>query len=74
LATVLFEKRYEFLRQNGMMILFGLTLMGFLFSMYLVYVEVVRLKAYCPFCVTSQVTMTLIFILTVIRLVREPIQ
>ena len=74
LATLLFEKKYDFLRQNGMMLLFGLTLMGFLFSMYLVYVEVAILGAYCPFCVTSQATMTLIFILTVIRLVRQPIQ
>ena len=74
LAVLLYEKKNELLRQNGMIFLFGLTLMGFLFSMYLVYVEVAILKAYCPFCVTSQITMTLIFILTVIRLVRQPNQ
>ncbi len=74
LGVLLLEKKNDFLRQNGTMILFGLTLMGFLFSMYLVYVEVALLQAYCPFCIASQVTMTLIFILTVIRLVRQPIQ
>ena len=52
--------------------LFGFALLGFLFTLYLVFVEVAILKAYCPFCVASQVTMTLIFILSVIRLVREP--
>jgi uncharacterized membrane protein len=72
LAVLLFDKKNNFLAENGTMILFGLTLMGFLFSMYLVFVEATILKAYCPFCVTSQVTMTLIFILTVIRLVRQP--
>jgi len=72
LAMLLLEHRVEFLRKNGTMLLFGVTLLGFLFSMYLVFVEVAVLKAYCPFCVTSQVTMTLIFILSVIRLVREP--
>jgi uncharacterized membrane protein len=72
LAMLLLEKRVEFLRKNVSMILFAFALMGFMFTLYLVYVEVAILKAYCPFCVTSQVTMTLIFILSVIRLVREP--
>lgn len=72
LAMLLFEKRNDFLRKNATMILFGFSLLGFLFTLYLVYVEVAILKAYCPFCVASQVTMTLIFILSVIRLVREP--
>ena len=74
LAALLYEKKNDFLRRNGAMILFGLTLMGFLFSMYLVYVEVALLQAYCPFCIASQITMTLIFILIVIRLVRQPTQ
>lgn len=72
LAVLLLEKRNSFLAQNGTLILFGFTLMGFLFTLYLVYVEVAILKAYCPFCVTSQVTMTIMFILSVIRLVRQP--
>jgi uncharacterized membrane protein len=72
LAMLLLEKRVDFLRKNATMILFAFGLMGFLFTLYLVYVEVAILKAYCPFCVTSQIAMTLIFILSVIRLVREP--
>lgn len=72
LAMLLFEKRNDFLRRNATMILFGFSLLGFLFTLYLVYIEVAVLKAYCPFCIASQVTMTLIFILSVIRLVREP--
>ena len=72
LAMLLLEKRYAFLRKNASMILFGFATLGFMFTLYLVYVEVTLLKAYCPFCVASQTTMTLIFILSVIRLVREP--
>jgi uncharacterized membrane protein len=54
------------------MAFFGLSLMGFLFTLYLVYVEIALIRAYCPFCITSQIAMTLIFILSVIRVVRQP--
>lgn len=72
LAMLLLEKRHAFLRRNASLILFGFSLLGFLFTLYLVYIEAAILKAYCPFCIASQAAMTLIFILSVIRLVREP--
>ena len=72
LALLLFEPKNNFLQQNGNLVFFGLSLMGFLFTLYLVYVEVALIKAFCPFCVTSQIAMTLIFILSVIRVVRQP--
>ena len=72
LAVLLFERRFSFLQQNGSLIFFGLSLTGFLFTLYLIYVEVALIKAYCPFCITSQTAMTLIFILSVIRVVRQP--
>jgi uncharacterized membrane protein len=70
LATLLLEGRNEFLRQNASMILFGLALAGFLFTVYLIYVEIALIHALCPFCITSQVAMTAIFMLSIIRLVR----
>jgi len=66
------EQKNEFFKANGSMIFFGISLIGFFFTLWLVYVEVALLKAYCPFCITSQVTMTLIFILSVIRVIRQP--
>ena len=63
LGVLLLEKKGDFLQQNGSLVFFGLSLMGFLFTLYLVYVEIALLKAFCPFCVTSQIAMTLIFIL-----------
>ena len=72
LGVLLFEKRLDFLQQNGTLIFFGLALTGFLFTLYLIYLEVALIKAFCPFCIASQSAMTLIFILSVIRVVREP--
>ncbi len=72
LALLLLENRVGFLKTNGTMAIFGLALVGFLFTLYLIYVEIALIHALCPFCVTSQATMTILFILSVIRLVRQP--
>jgi uncharacterized membrane protein len=73
LAGLYFEaKSRGFLQQNATLLVFGLALTGFLFTVWLIYVEVVLIKALCPFCVTSQIAMTLIFILATIRLLRQP--
>jgi len=72
LAVLLLERRNSFLEQNGSMLFFGLSITGFLFTVWLIYVEAALIKAYCPFCLTSQAAMTIIFILSVIRLIRQP--
>lgn len=72
LGVLLFEKKLDFLQQNGTLVFFGLALTGFLFTLYLIYLEVFLIRAYCPFCIASQSAMTLIFILSVIRVVRQP--
>jgi uncharacterized membrane protein len=72
LAVLLLGRRPGFLQQNGTLLFFGLSLTGFLFTLYLIFVEVALIKAYCPFCITSQTAMTLIFIISVIQLVRQP--
>lgn len=72
LGVLLFENRNSFFKQNGTLMIFGMALTGFIFTVWLIYVEVALLKAICPFCVTSQVAMTLIFIMAVIRLIKNP--
>jgi uncharacterized membrane protein len=72
LAVLLLQPRIGFLEQNGTLAFFGLSLMGFLFTLYLIYVEIALIKAFCPFCIASQVAMIFIFILSVIRVVRQP--
>ena len=72
LALLFLEQRPGVFQQNGSMMFFGISLLGFLFTLYLIYVEVALIKAYCPFCLTSQAVMSIIFIISVIRLVRQP--
>lgn len=72
LGVLLLERKNKFLEQNGTMLFFGLSITGFLFTVWLIYVEVALIKALCPFCLTSQAAMTLIFIISVIRLIRNP--
>lgn len=72
LAVLWLERNPGFFNQNGTMLLFGLSLTGFLFTLYLIFLEIALIKAYCPFCITSQAAMTIIFILSVIRVVRQP--
>ena len=49
---------------------FGLALVGFLFSMYLTYREAFTIHAYCQWCLGSAAVMTLLAILTAIRMLR----
>jgi len=72
LMTHWYEPRDKFFEKNGPMLIFGFALTGFLFTLYLIYIEFAILKAYCPFCLTSQAAMTLIFIISIFRLVRQP--
>ena len=72
LITLVFEKRNPFFQENSTLMVFGLALTGFLFTLWLIYVEVALLKALCPFCLTSQAAMTIIFVIAVIRLIKQP--
>ncbi len=72
LVSLLLRSRSQFFDANGTMLVFGLALVGFLFTVYLIYVELALIHALCPFCVTSQVTMTTLFIISLIALAREP--
>ena len=72
LAVQLLERRPGIVQENGALIFFGISVTGFLFTVYLIFVEVALIKAYCPFCITSQVAMTLLFFISVIRLIKQP--
>jgi uncharacterized membrane protein len=72
LAVLFFESRTDFFAENSALLTFGLSLTGFLFTLWLIYVEIFLIKALCPFCLASQTVMTIIFILTIIRLARQP--
>jgi uncharacterized membrane protein len=48
---------------------FGITFAGFIYSIYLTYLEIAVIKAVCPFCIVSAVMMTVLFISNLLRLV-----
>ncbi len=47
---------------------FGLSLTGTLYSVYLTYLEIAVLRAICPFCVVSAISIFVLLIVGVIRL------
>jgi uncharacterized membrane protein len=71
LLIALSEKRSKFIKENQITLLFGITLAGFLYSLYLTYLELFVIHAICPFCVISAIMMTILFVLSVIRLVKS---
>lgn len=68
LVVSLLESRHAFFAEWSPYFGFGLSLAGFLYSVYLTFIELFVLHKICPFCVASAVLMTGIFILSIIRL------
>ncbi len=65
------QNRVKFLVDFGSIFVFGIALIGFLFSIYLTYLQFAVIKAVCPFCIVSATTMTIIFFLSLITLRNE---
>ena len=71
IAVMLLEGRSEFFSDNGPLLEFGMSLMGVMYSIYLTYLEIYVIRHYCPFCVTSAIAITLVFIFSTIRMIRQ---
>ena len=67
----LLELRNIISEDNSNLLVFGVSLVGILFSAYLTYIEYFVIYAVCPFCVASAVIITIIFIFSSIRLARN---
>ena len=70
-AVLLTERRQRFLQQYGTVIAFGIGLFAWLFSMWLVYVQVALLGALCPWCLSHEINFTLLFALICLRLYHD---
>jgi uncharacterized membrane protein len=53
IVLLFLETKSPFWRNNSPILIFGITLAGTLYSIYLTYIEIYVLKAICPFCVFS---------------------
>ncbi len=67
------ESRIPFLQENGSLALFGISLVGVIYSAYLSYLEEFVLHAWCPYCVLSAIMILTIFIASIFRLKEEGI-
>jgi uncharacterized membrane protein len=56
------------LEEMSRLAVFGVSLAGTLYSVYLTYIEVFVLHAVCPYCVVSAICMTGIFVLSAMHL------
>jgi len=70
LAVLILEPRVPFLQENGILIVFALVLFAFLYSVYLVYVQAMLIRAYCPWCLSHEALITVLFGLSTWRLVQ----
>lgn len=71
LALILvFEGRTSFLSNYGISLFFGVNLFAFLYSIWLVYAQVVILQALCQWCLMHEVTITILMAISTIRLRR----
>ncbi|MDD5368068.1 MAG: vitamin K epoxide reductase family protein [Anaerolineaceae bacterium] len=68
------ERRGGFWGNNVPLGVFGISLFGVLYSAYLTYLEIVVIKAICPFCLASALLMLSIFIISIIRLANSSSQ
>jgi len=69
LMVILFlEIKQPGMQNNLIKLGFGITFAGFLYSIYLTYLEFFVIHAVCPFCVISAGLMTLLFIIYIFRL------
>ena len=65
------ESRGSFWVEYSPIIVFGSSLIGVLYSIYLTYIEVAVLKAICPYCVISAIILVLLLVLSSIRLIHS---
>ncbi len=67
-ALLLLENRLQILQEYGRLLVFGITLFAFAYSVWLVYVQAAILNAFCTWCLSHEVTMTVLFIVSAVRL------
>lgn len=62
-ALILLEGRIGFLQEYGTLLTFGVVLFAFLYSVYLVYLQAFVIGAYCPWCLTHEALITVLFVI-----------
>ena len=69
--VMLLESKVAVLEQYGSLIVFGIGLFAWLFSLWLVYVQFFLLEALCPWCLSHEANFTILFLTIVYRIYRD---
>ncbi len=72
LLITTFGSQIEFFKPYGPIFTLGIALSGFIFSIYLTYLQIAVIKAICPFCIISATTMSTVFVLSIIQFLKNP--
>lgn len=70
LALIIFEIRNIITKENSNLMVFGISLVGVIYSAYLTYIEFYVIFAVCPFCIISAIAITMIFIISIVKLLK----
>jgi uncharacterized membrane protein len=68
IVLLFLEGRSTFWSENSPLVVFGLSLVGVVYSAYLTYLEIAILRAVCPYCVLSAVILVVLLVLSGVRL------
>jgi uncharacterized membrane protein len=69
IATML--QKYSLFEKYGNFLIFGISTIGIIFSAYLTYLQFAVIRAICPFCIFSAITMTIVFIISLVIILKE---
>ena len=67
-AITLLESFAPHLREISRLAVFGISLFGFMYSMWLTYVEIIIIEEICVWCVGSAIIISTIFFTSILRL------
>jgi uncharacterized membrane protein len=68
ILTLILLNRNKWIGKYYNLILFGISFSGFLFSLYLTFIELFVLKTVCQWCLLSALSITVILVAVIIRL------
>jgi uncharacterized membrane protein len=71
LIVLVLEPRSDTLAEYGPLAVFGISLVGVLYSAYLTYLELAVIHAICPYCVLSAVVLLLLLVVSTFRLLGD---
>ena len=67
-GLTIIEQRNPSLRETSRLAVFGLSLFGFVYSMWLTYVEIAIIEEICIYCLGSAVIIAFIFVISILRI------